>query len=55
MPELRPWWSRRRNGPTAPPTQGQVEIPAARTRRILLVRISAASNAGAVVTFDDPP
>src|SRR6266851_853544 len=34
-------------------TQGQVEILHRGTRRILLVRISAASDAGAVVTFDD--
>ena len=34
-------------------TQGQVEILQRGMRRILLVRISAASNAGAVVTFDD--
>jgi len=34
-------------------TQGQVEILQRGTRRILLVRISAASDAGSVVTFDD--
>ena len=34
-------------------TQGQVEILQRGQRRILLVRISAASNAGSVVTFDD--
>ena len=34
-------------------TQGQVEILHGGTRRILLVRISAASDAGSVVTFDD--
>ena len=34
-------------------TQGQVEILQGGTRRILLVRISAASDAGSVVTFDD--
>ncbi len=34
-------------------TQGQVEIVQGGTRRILLVRISAASDAGSVVTFDD--
>jgi len=34
-------------------TQGQVEILQRGARRILLVRISAASDAGAVVTFDD--
>ncbi|WP_421998684.1 ATP-binding protein [Reyranella sp.] len=34
-------------------TQGQVEILQRGERRILLVRISAASDAGAVVTFDD--
>lgn len=34
-------------------TQGQIEILQGGTRRILLVRISAASNSGSVVTFDD--
>ena len=34
-------------------TQGQVEILQRGTRRILLVRISAASDSGSVVTFDD--
>ncbi len=34
-------------------TQGQIEILQGGTRRILLVRISAASDAGSVVTFDD--
>ncbi len=34
-------------------TQGQVEILQRGSRRILLVRISAASDAGSVVTFDD--
>lgn len=34
-------------------TQGQVEILQRGARRILLVRISAASDAGSVVTFDD--
>ena len=34
-------------------TQGQIEILQRGTRRILLVRISAASDAGSVVTFDD--
>ena len=34
-------------------TQGQVEILHRGARRILLVRISAASDAGSVVTFDD--
>jgi two-component system nitrogen regulation sensor histidine kinase NtrY len=34
-------------------TQGQVEILQSGTRRILLVRISAESSAGFVVTFDD--
>jgi len=34
-------------------TQGQVEILQRGARQILLVRISAASNAGIVVTFDD--
>ncbi|MBX9945427.1 MAG: PAS domain-containing sensor histidine kinase [Reyranella sp.] len=34
-------------------TQGQVEILQRGVRRILLVRISAASGAGSVVTFDD--
>ena len=34
-------------------TQGQVEILQRGVRRILLVRVSAASDAGSVVTFDD--
>ncbi len=34
-------------------TQGQVEILQRGMRRILLVRISAASDAGSVITFDD--
>ncbi|MFI4999709.1 MAG: ATP-binding protein [Reyranellales bacterium] len=34
-------------------TQGEIEILQRGTRRILLVRISAASSAGSVVTFDD--
>jgi two-component system nitrogen regulation sensor histidine kinase NtrY len=34
-------------------TQGQIEIMQSGLRRILLVRISAASDAGSVVTFDD--
>ncbi len=34
-------------------TQGQIEMLQSGTRRILLVRISAASDSGSVVTFDD--
>jgi two-component system nitrogen regulation sensor histidine kinase NtrY len=52
MPELAPLVEQAAERPDRV-TQGQVEIVQAGTRRILLVRISAASNAGAVVTFDD--
>jgi two-component system nitrogen regulation sensor histidine kinase NtrY len=52
MPELAPLLEQaaERSGRV---TQGQVEILQRGTRRILLVRISAASDAGSVVTFDD--
>ena len=52
MPELAPLVAQAAERPDRL-TQGQVEILQRGTRRILLVRISAASNAGAVVTFDD--
>jgi two-component system nitrogen regulation sensor histidine kinase NtrY len=52
MPELAPLVVQAAERPDRV-TQGQVEILQRGTRRILLVRISAASNAGAVVTFDD--
>jgi two-component system, NtrC family, nitrogen regulation sensor histidine kinase NtrY len=52
MPELVPLVEQAAERPDRV-TQGQVEILQRGTRRILLVRISAASNAGAVVTFDD--
>src|SRR6267154_2792374 len=52
MPELAPLVEQAAERPDRV-TQGQVEILQRGTRRILLVRISAASNAGAVVTFDD--
>ena len=52
MPELAPLVAQAAERPDRV-TQGQVEILQRGTRRILLVRISAASNAGAVVTFDD--
>jgi two-component system, NtrC family, nitrogen regulation sensor histidine kinase NtrY len=52
MPELVPLAAQAAERPDRV-TQGQVEILQRGTRRILLVRISAASNAGAVVTFDD--
>ena len=52
MPELKPLVAQAAERPERL-TQGQVEILQGGTRRILLVRISAASNAGAVVTFDD--
>jgi two-component system nitrogen regulation sensor histidine kinase NtrY len=52
MPELVPLVAQAAERPDRV-TQGQVEILQRGTRRILLVRISAASNAGAVVTFDD--
>jgi two-component system nitrogen regulation sensor histidine kinase NtrY len=52
MPELTPLVAQAAERPDRL-TQGQVEILQRGTRRILLVRISAASDAGAVVTFDD--
>jgi two-component system nitrogen regulation sensor histidine kinase NtrY len=52
MPELEPLVVQAAERPDRV-TQGQVEIVQGGTRRILLVRISAASTAGAVVTFDD--
>ncbi|MBV8186190.1 MAG: PAS domain-containing sensor histidine kinase [Alphaproteobacteria bacterium] len=52
MPELAPLLSQAAERPGRL-TQGQVEILHRGTRRILLVRISAASDAGSVVTFDD--
>jgi len=52
MPELAPLVVQAAERPDRV-TQGQVEILQRGARRILLVRISAASNAGAVVTFDD--
>ena len=52
MPELAPLVAQAAERPDRL-TQGQVEILQRGTRRILLVRISAASDAGAVVTFDD--
>ena len=52
MPELAPLVEQAAERPDRV-TQGQVEILQRGTRRILLVRISAASDAGSVVTFDD--
>ena len=52
MPELAPLVEQAAERPDRL-TQGQVEILQRGTRRILLVRISAASDAGSVVTFDD--
>ena len=52
MPDLTPLVAQAAERPDRL-TQGQVEILQRGTRRILLVRISAASDAGAVVTFDD--
>jgi two-component system nitrogen regulation sensor histidine kinase NtrY len=52
MPELAPLVEQAAERPGRV-TQGQVEILQRGARRILLVRISAASDAGAVVTFDD--
>jgi two-component system nitrogen regulation sensor histidine kinase NtrY len=52
MPELAPLVEQADERPDRL-TQGQVEILQGGTRRILLVRISAASDAGSVVTFDD--
>jgi two-component system nitrogen regulation sensor histidine kinase NtrY len=52
MPELAPLVEQAADRPDRL-TQGQVQILQGGTRRILLVRISAASDAGSVVTFDD--
>ena len=52
MPELAPLVAQAAERPDRV-TQGQIEILQGGTRRILLVRISAASDAGSVVTFDD--
>jgi two-component system nitrogen regulation sensor histidine kinase NtrY len=52
MPELATFAVQAAERPDRP-SQGQVEILQNGTRRILLVRISAASDAGSVVTFDD--
>jgi two-component system nitrogen regulation sensor histidine kinase NtrY len=52
MPELGPLAEQAAERPDRV-TQGQVEILQRGTRRILLVRISAASDSGSVVTFDD--
>jgi two-component system nitrogen regulation sensor histidine kinase NtrY len=52
MPELAPLVAQAAERPDRV-TQGQIEILQRGTRRILLVRISAASDAGAVITFDD--
>jgi two-component system nitrogen regulation sensor histidine kinase NtrY len=52
MPQLAPLVAQAAERPDRV-TQGQVEILQRGTRRILLVRISAASDAGSVVTFDD--
>jgi two-component system nitrogen regulation sensor histidine kinase NtrY len=52
MPDLAPFVAQAAERPDRV-TQGQIEILQGGTRRILLVRISAASDAGSVVTFDD--
>ncbi|MFZ5783921.1 MAG: ATP-binding protein [Pseudomonadota bacterium] len=52
MPELKPLVAQAAERPERM-TQGEIEILQQGTRRILLVRIAAASDAGAVVTFDD--
>lgn len=52
MPELAPLLLQAGERPDRV-TQGQVEILQRGVRRILLVRVSAASDAGSVVTFDD--
>ena len=52
MPEVAPLVGQAAERPDRA-TQGQVEIVQRGTRRLLLVRISAASDAGTVVTFDD--
>jgi len=52
MPEIAPLAAQAAERPDRS-TQGQIETLQHGTRRLLLVRISAASDAGAVVTFDD--
>jgi two-component system nitrogen regulation sensor histidine kinase NtrY len=52
MPEIAPLVAQAAERPDRA-TQGQLETLQHGTRRILLVRISAASDTGAVVTFDD--
>jgi len=52
MPDIAPLVSQAAERPGRL-TQGQIEILQRGARRILLVRISAASDAGSVVTFDD--
>jgi two-component system nitrogen regulation sensor histidine kinase NtrY len=52
MPEIAPLAAQAAERPDRS-TQGQVETLQHGTRRLLLVRLSAASDAGAVVTFDD--
>ncbi|MBS0539484.1 MAG: HAMP domain-containing protein [Proteobacteria bacterium] len=52
MPEIVPLAAQAAERPDRA-TQGQIETLQHGTRRLLLVRISAASDAGAVVTFDD--
>jgi two-component system nitrogen regulation sensor histidine kinase NtrY len=52
MPELAPLVAQAAERPDRV-TQGQVELLHRGTKRILLVRIGAASDAGSVVTFDD--
>ncbi|SJZ48525.1 two-component system, NtrC family, nitrogen regulation sensor histidine kinase NtrY [Enhydrobacter aerosaccus] len=52
MPEIAPLVAQAAERPDRL-TQGQIEILQRGTRRILLVRISAASDSGSVVTFDD--
>jgi two-component system nitrogen regulation sensor histidine kinase NtrY len=52
MPEIAPLAAQAAERPDRV-TQGQIETLQHGTRRILLVRISASSDAGSVVTFDD--
>ncbi|HEY6982916.1 ATP-binding protein [Reyranella sp.] len=52
MPEIAPLVAQAAERPDRL-TQGQIEIVHRGVRRILLVRISAASDSGSVVTFDD--
>ncbi len=52
MPEIAPLVAQAAERPDRV-TQGQIETLQHGTRRILLVRISASSDAGSVVTFDD--